>query len=138
MSPRLSLYAGSGTSFQAETPIRCLWVAAYSVSVGPLGYVYLAETSTVLLRAKTTSTAAMGTGLLNLVVNYCTPLMLNAPGFGVSSTGEFAGPSMPRVPPFGYREVSLALTQMLSVPVRWDRLFRPCHLLLFRPRNKRT
>jgi hypothetical protein len=63
-------------------------VAAYSISVGPLGYVYLAETSTVLLRAKTTSTAAMGTGIFNLVVNYCTPLMLNADNFGVSGTGE--------------------------------------------------
>lgn len=34
----------------------------------------------------------MGTGLLNLVVNYCTPLMLNAPNFGVSATCEHLYP----------------------------------------------
>lgn len=54
----------------------------------------------------------MGTGLLNLVVNYCTPLMLNAPGFGVSSTGEFL--HSPSILPqfFGSDENPLLLTNL--------------------------
>ena len=51
----------------------------------------LSETSTVVLRAKTTSVAAGMTGLLNLVVNYCTPLMLSPTGanWGVKGTSFF-------------------------------------------------
>jgi hypothetical protein len=61
------------------------------LTAGPIGYVYLAETSTVVLRAKTTSTAAAMTGMLNLVVNYCTPLMLSTTGanWGVKGTSFF-------------------------------------------------
>jgi SP family general alpha glucoside:H+ symporter-like MFS transporter len=75
----------------ALTPHSCVWVAAYALSAGPIGYVYLAETSTVLLRAKTTSIAAAMTGCLNLVVNYCTPLMLAPTGanWGVKGVAFF-------------------------------------------------
>lgn len=62
----------------------------YSSTLAVLGYVYLGETSTVLLRAKTTGVAAGSTGFLNLIVGYCSPLMLTSPNFGVSSTSESA------------------------------------------------
>ena len=66
----------------------CVWQASNAGSFGPAGYIYLGETSTVLLRAKTTGVAAAGTGFLNLIINFCTPLMLSSPHFGVWATGE--------------------------------------------------
>jgi hypothetical protein len=69
----------------------CVWVAAYAVTAGPLGYAYLGETSTVVLRAKTTGVAAAMTGMLNLITNYCTPLLLSATAanWGVKGTSFF-------------------------------------------------
>lgn len=63
----------------------------YALTLAPIGYAMLAETSTVVLRAKTTSIAAGMTGCLNLVVNYCTPLMLSPTGanWGVKGTSFF-------------------------------------------------
>lgn len=51
----------------------------------------LAETSTVFLRSRTTSIAAGGTGLLNLVTSYAVPLMLtdSQGGIGVGGTALF-------------------------------------------------
>lgn len=60
----------------------------YSSTLAVIGYVYLGETSTVLLRAKTTGVAAGSTGFLNLIVGYCSPLMLTADNFGVSATSK--------------------------------------------------
>lgn len=72
-------------------PCRCIWVAAYASSAGPLGFVFLAECSTVVLRAKTTNMAALGTSLFSLITNYSTPLMLASPSFGVANTMFFYG-----------------------------------------------
>lgn len=67
--------------------LSCVWQMGYSSTLAVIGYVYLGETSTVLLRAKTTGVAAGSTGFLNLIVGYCSPLMLNSASFGgVSST----------------------------------------------------
>lgn len=66
----------------------CVWVAVYASSVGPLAYVYLAETSTILLRGKTVSMGLFLQNCGSLVTSYCTPLMLSSPAFGVSSTSE--------------------------------------------------
>ncbi|ORY89818.1 and other transporter-domain-containing protein [Leucosporidium creatinivorum] len=73
----------------------CLWVAAYSTSAGPLGYVFLGESSTPILRAKTSGAAAAGAGAFGLIFNYCSPLMLSAApdgaGWGVKTAFFFAG-----------------------------------------------
>jgi SP family general alpha glucoside:H+ symporter-like MFS transporter len=71
-------------------PSRCLWQAAYSLGVGPMGYVYVAETSTMRLRAKTTGLAITGIQAMATVYVYIAPIMLNAPGLGMSNTGETA------------------------------------------------
>lgn len=69
----------------------CIWVAAYSSSAGPLGFTFLADCSTAVLRAKTANMGALAFALLSLVTTYCTPLMLAAPNFGVSATMFFYG-----------------------------------------------
>ncbi|RSH84102.1 hypothetical protein EHS25_005347 [Saitozyma podzolica] len=88
----LMIVGGMGTikTQTSATGGLCL-VAVYALTAGPIGYVYLAETSTVVLRAKTTTTAAAMTGMLNLVVNYCMPLMLSTTGanWGVKGTSFF-------------------------------------------------
>ncbi|RSH81397.1 hypothetical protein EHS25_006929 [Saitozyma podzolica] len=70
-------------------PRRCLWQAAYSLGVGPMGYVYVAETSTMRLRAKTTGLAITGIQAMATVYVYIAPIMLNAPGLGMSNTVFF-------------------------------------------------
>jgi hypothetical protein len=71
--------------------MACLWCAAYALSAGPLGYVYLGEMSTVVLRAKTTGVAAAMTGMLNLITSYCVPILLSATAanWGVKGTSFF-------------------------------------------------
>lgn len=71
--------------------MACLWCAAYALSAGPLGYVYLGEMSTVVLRAKTTGVAAAMTGVLNLITSYCVPILLSttAANWGVKGTSFF-------------------------------------------------
>ena len=83
-----ALQAGSVGLGAALISIACIWELFYISTLGVIGYVYLGETSTVLLRAKTTGVAACGTGFLNLIVNYCTPLMLGDPSFGPSGTSK--------------------------------------------------
>ena len=62
-APSLEGTAELGRSLIA---IACVWELFYVSTLGVIGYVYLGETSTVLLRAKTTGVAACGTGFLNL------------------------------------------------------------------------
>lgn len=75
----------------ANVSCRCIWVAAYSSSAGPLGFTFLADCSTAILRAKTANMGALAFALLSLVTTYCTPLMLTSPNFGVSATMFFYG-----------------------------------------------
>lgn len=75
----------------AMIAVSCIWVAAYSSSAGPLGFTFLADCSTAVLRAKTANMGALAFALLSLVTTYCTPLMLTSPNFGVSATMFFYG-----------------------------------------------
>ncbi|RSH93597.1 hypothetical protein EHS25_006242 [Saitozyma podzolica] len=75
----------------AMIAVSCLWVALYSCSAGPLGFAFLAECSTAILRAKTANMGALGFALLSLITTYCTPLMLASPVFGVPATMFFYG-----------------------------------------------
>lgn len=54
--------ATSSATSNAIIFFMCLWVAAYSMSAGPLGYIFLGESSNVVLRAKTSGAAAAGAG----------------------------------------------------------------------------
>jgi SP family general alpha glucoside:H+ symporter-like MFS transporter len=56
-----------------------------------LGFAFLAECSTAILRAKTANMGALGFALLSLITTYCTPLMLASPVFGVPATMFFYG-----------------------------------------------
>jgi SP family general alpha glucoside:H+ symporter-like MFS transporter len=64
-------------------------MASYSISAGPLGYVYLAEISTLTLRAKTISMALFFTQCQNFFGTYAVPYMLNGKGFGIIGTAAF-------------------------------------------------
>ncbi|KAL1907773.1 hypothetical protein Sste5344_006400 [Sporothrix stenoceras] len=75
----------------AMIAVSCIWVAAYSSSAGPLGFTFLADCSTAILRAKTANMGALAFALLSLITTYCTPIMLASPNFGVSSCMFFYG-----------------------------------------------
>ncbi|CAK7234725.1 hypothetical protein SBRCBS47491_009046 [Sporothrix bragantina] len=75
----------------AMIAVSCIWVAAYSSSAGPLGFTFLADCSTAVLRAKTANMGALAFALLSLITTYCTPIMLASPKFGVADTMFFYG-----------------------------------------------
>ncbi|KAL1870917.1 hypothetical protein VTK73DRAFT_2372 [Phialemonium thermophilum] len=67
----------------------CVWTVGYNLSAGPMGYIYVAETSTLRLRAKTTGIAIFFIQGMAAVYVYIAPIMLNAPGLGMSNTVFF-------------------------------------------------
>ncbi|RSH77861.1 uncharacterized protein EHS24_002927 [Apiotrichum porosum] len=79
----------------ATVAVMCLWVVAYSFSVGPCGYLLLGESSAPALRAKTAGVAAAGSGMFGLVFSYCTPLMIldtgGGAGWGIKTAYFYAG-----------------------------------------------
>ncbi|CAK7235466.1 high affinity glucose transporter [Sporothrix bragantina] len=66
----------------AAVALSCIWVAAYAMGPAPMGYAFLADTATPVLRAKTTGIASAFTGLFALIFNYSTPLMISTQGAG--------------------------------------------------------
>lgn len=98
----------SSTQSNAIVALACIWVAAYSMGPAPLGengplltprhqthsstgYAYAAETSTPVLRAKTTALATAMCGAFALAFTYCTPIMLSAQeaNWGIEGVGYF-------------------------------------------------
>ncbi|KAF4967390.1 hypothetical protein FSARC_5048 [Fusarium sarcochroum] len=67
----------------------CMWAVGYNLSAGPMGYIYVAETSTTRLRAKTAGVAIIGIQAMATVYVYIPPIMLNSPAFGISNTVFF-------------------------------------------------
>ncbi|KAM5368279.1 hypothetical protein ACJZ2D_009645 [Fusarium nematophilum] len=67
----------------------CVWAVGYNLSAGPMGYIYVAETSTTRLRAKTTGVAIIGIQGMATVYTYIPPIMLNSPALGISNTVFF-------------------------------------------------
>ncbi|KAJ4167427.1 hypothetical protein NW754_011242 [Fusarium falciforme] len=67
----------------------CMWAVGYNLSAGPMGYIYVAETATTRLRAKTTGIAIIGIQAMATVYVYIPPIMLNSPAFGISNTVFF-------------------------------------------------
>ncbi|KAJ4252332.1 hypothetical protein NW762_010930 [Fusarium torreyae] len=67
----------------------CMWAVGYNLSAGPMGYIYVAETSTTRLRAKTSGVAIIGIQAMATVYVYIPPIMLNSPAFGISNTVFF-------------------------------------------------
>ncbi|KAF9874273.1 putative sugar transporter protein [Colletotrichum karsti] len=67
----------------------CIWNIGFSLSAGPMGYIYVAETATTRLRAKTTGIAIMGIQAMATVYVYIAPIMLNSPALGMSNTVFF-------------------------------------------------
>lgn len=70
------------------TPTRCLWYAFFSLSISPLGYIYMAETATVSLRAKTSGIAIIVCQGMSFAYNYIVPICLAAPALGTGGTGS--------------------------------------------------
>jgi hypothetical protein len=58
------------------------------MSAGAMGYIYVAETATSRLRAKTTGIAIFFIQGMATIYVYIAPIMLNAPGLGISNTGN--------------------------------------------------
>ena len=85
VAPQTSATGGIIVAFSA------VWVAIYALSAGPLGYVFLGETSTVVLRAKTTGFAAAMASALTLIPRYCSPILLSptAANWGVKGVSFF-------------------------------------------------
>ncbi|KAF7192804.1 putative metabolite transport protein YwtG [Pseudocercospora fuligena] len=81
------------TSGPAVGPVlitfSCIWQIGISLSAGPMGYIYVAETSTTTLRAKTTGVAIFFIQGMATVYVYIAPIMLNAPALGMSNTVFF-------------------------------------------------
>lgn len=67
-----------------------MWAVGYNLSAGPMGYIYVAETATTRLRAKTTGIAIIGIQAMATVYVYIAPIMLNSPAFGISNTGRLS------------------------------------------------
>lgn len=67
---------------------RCVWSVGYNLSCGPMGYIYVAETGTTRLRAKTTGVAIIFIQAMATVYVYIAPIMLNSPSLGMSNTGK--------------------------------------------------
>jgi hypothetical protein len=55
-----------------------------------MGYIYVAETATTRLRAKTTGIAIFGIQGMATVYVYIAPIMLNSPALGMSNTGKLS------------------------------------------------
>ncbi|OCF31417.1 hypothetical protein I316_06819 [Kwoniella heveanensis BCC8398] len=64
----------------------CLWYFFFSSSISPLGYVYMSETATVSLRAKTSGLAIVVCQGFSFAYNYIIPICLNAPALGTGGT----------------------------------------------------
>ncbi|WVQ68182.1 uncharacterized protein L199_006388 [Kwoniella botswanensis] len=58
--------------------LTCLWTASYAMSVGSIGWAYVADTASPRLRAKTAGMAAAGTAMFGLIFQYTVPIMLSA------------------------------------------------------------
>ncbi|KAL4882336.1 hypothetical protein BJY04DRAFT_217254 [Aspergillus karnatakaensis] len=67
----------------------CTWSIGYNLSTGPMGYIYVAETATTRLRAKTTGVAIIFIQGMATVYVYIAPIMLNSPALGMSNTVFF-------------------------------------------------
>ena len=72
----------------------CIWTIGFNLSCGPMGYVYVAETATTRLRAKTTGVAIVFIQGMATVYVYIAPHMLNSPALGMSNTGIYTIYSM--------------------------------------------
>ncbi|KAL4864970.1 hypothetical protein BDV12DRAFT_200598 [Aspergillus spectabilis] len=68
--------------------VLCTWSIGYNTSAGSLGYIYVAESSTARLRAKTTGVAIIFMQGMATVYVYIAPIMLNSPALGMSNTGK--------------------------------------------------
>ena len=65
-----------------------MWTVGQALSAGAMGYIYVAETSTMRLRAKTTGVAIFFIQGMATVYVYIAPIMLNSPALGMSNTGK--------------------------------------------------
>ena len=66
----------------------CIWNIGFCLSAGAMGYIYVAESSTLQLRAKTVGVAIFFIQGMATVYVYIAPIMLNSPALGMSNTGE--------------------------------------------------
>lgn len=80
----------NGPRGEATVALVSIWVLAYSLSCGPIGWMSLVELSTPVLRTQTAGIAAILQSLNGLIFNYCVPLMLSDQyaGWG-AKTGEY-------------------------------------------------
>ncbi|WVW85797.1 hypothetical protein I302_107835 [Kwoniella bestiolae CBS 10118] len=76
-------FSTAGIGFMEKLPgaalvfLTCLWTASYALSVGSVGWAYVADTASPRLRAKTAGMAAAGTAMFGLIFQYTVPIMLS-------------------------------------------------------------
>ncbi|RSH81844.1 uncharacterized protein EHS24_008039 [Apiotrichum porosum] len=80
-------------ALRGSLAMSCIWVFVYSMSAAPLGWISAAETATPYLKSLTTGFAIGCYSALNLIFQFCVPLMLAKDGadWGVKAAYLFAG-----------------------------------------------
>ncbi|RSH93494.1 hypothetical protein EHS25_007850 [Saitozyma podzolica] len=86
--------SGSG---HAALAFLLLWVVAYALSTGPIGFISAGEISTPRLRGKTTSFSFVCYSGLNVVLTWVVPYLISptAANLGVKTAYLFAGLLVP-------------------------------------------
>ncbi|KAL2681428.1 hypothetical protein Neosp_009039 [[Neocosmospora] mangrovei] len=61
----------------AESVVMLLWYFIYSITIGPVAYVFLCEVSAVRVRGKTIAIALAAQGVATIFMTVCFPYMIN-------------------------------------------------------------
>ncbi len=86
----LSAASHSGGALWAQAALCMIWLFTYSLTVGPIAYAIIAETSSVRLRAQTVCLARNTYQIVNLISGVLVPYQLNPTKWGWSGkTGFF-------------------------------------------------
>lgn len=73
----LSAADGHGAGLWAQAALSILWLFTYSLTIGPITYSIISETSAVRLRAQTVVLARNFYQVVNIISNVLVPYMLN-------------------------------------------------------------
>ncbi|SPO03270.1 related to maltose permease [Cephalotrichum gorgonifer] len=88
----LGIPAGSAKMNNAIAALLLIWFFLYYLTVGPLAYVIVSETSSTRLRGHTTAIALIAYSLLGIVYNISSPYLINASEVGLGAkTGLIYG-----------------------------------------------
>ena len=85
----LSAATDSGAGLWAQAALAMIWLFVYSLTVGPIAYAIVSETSSVRLRAQTVVLARNTYQVTNIISGVLNPYMLNPNEWGWSGKSGF-------------------------------------------------